>query len=82
MSGTTTVCIDNTYVDGEGDGTTITTSVDLPTPPVDEDLDDWFNDTVFDHTGTGRDDDADVLYEAKIVASSRPELVGRSFEWI
>lgn len=68
--------IENTYADGDE----VVNHVALPTPNG-SDLDEWFEDEVFEHTGTGRDDGTEAIYEATIVESSRPELIGKSYGW-
>jgi hypothetical protein len=74
--------IENTYEDGDTVITTVTDAV-IPAPPADEDSDEyheWGQEHIFQFTGTGRTD-GDSFYDVTITASSRPELIGRTFEF-
>jgi hypothetical protein len=74
------VKIENTYASG-----TIINEYDLKIPPApldDEDeLDEWFNEYIYPHTGTGRSDDY-AIYEVTITeADAQPALIGQTYEW-
>jgi hypothetical protein len=74
--------IENTYLDGDTVITTVTDVV-IPDPPADEDSDEyheWGREHIFQFTGTGRTED-DSWYDVTITASSRPELIGRTFQF-
>lgn len=72
--------IDNTY----GDGTITTRPTAVVPPPWDiNDLDEWFEEHIFEYTGTGAHRaDEYAVYEAEITACEElPALVGKSYEW-
>jgi hypothetical protein len=73
-----TVKIENTYSDGHQ-----STSEVLLHPPT-ADLDEWFQDVVWPHTGDGHGVDSDLgsCYTATIIATDDPALLGKSYEWI
>jgi hypothetical protein len=76
---TLTLKIDNTY--GHGTITTRPTAV-VPRPEDLDDLEEWFEEYIFEHTGTGADPNEYAIYEAEIVACDElPALVGKSHEW-
>lgn len=77
-----TLDIDN-YYDGEPIQTIVNATI--PAPPEDQDSDeyqDWEQDYVFEHTGTGRTD-GDSCYFVTVTKSSRPDLipVGTEYEF-
>ena len=54
--------------------------VDVPEPADPDDLDDWWGDVVFPHTGDGGGGDA--YTEATVTeAPGLPQLVGRTYSW-
>lgn len=77
---TTRVRIENTYSDGHNS----THAVELPTPARDQDLEEWFADEVWLHTGDGHgeDDDLGFYYDAEVIASDRTDLVGETYDWL
>ena len=82
MTDTITVAlkIDNTY--GDGTITRRPTAV-VPRPEDLSDLEEWFEEHIFEHTGTGGHRSSEyAVYEAEVVACDElPELVGASHEW-
>lgn len=79
----TRVRITNTYPNRSN--TTVKT---VPTPEPTEDLverwrylDDWWWDAVFPLTGDGKGQTQDALYEAEVIDSDAPELIGQSYSW-
>ena len=72
-----TVKIENTYSDGRhSEGI-----VGVVAPSAD--LDDWWNDIVFPHTGDGHGEDGlGSCYTATVIAADEAELIGKSYEWI
>lgn len=78
--------IDNVYDDDEQGANIITNEydVEVEAPEVEDqadDLEEWAYETIFPHTGTGREH-GEAAYFAKITAcTERPDLVGREFEW-
>jgi len=80
---TVTVKIENLYACGRQS----TAEVEVPAPPSDTDLLDWFADEVHDLTGDGHPCGAyeHAIYDVRIVATSDPEradaLIGESFSW-
>jgi hypothetical protein len=77
---TVTVRIENTYEDGHES----VVEVEVETPADPTDLEDWWDDTVFEHTGDGHGADNPKLgawYEAKITRADDEKLVGMSMDW-
>lgn len=77
---TVTVHIENTYEDGHE--SQVDVELDAPEDPTD--LDDWWDDVVFAHTGDGHGVDnpkLGSLYEATITRADDESLVGQSMEW-
>lgn len=77
---TVTVKVTNTYEDGH----TSQTVVDVDGPEDPTDLDEWWEDEVFPHTGDGHGDAHPKLgagYEAEIIHADEPSLVGQRTEW-
>lgn len=78
------VKIENAYSDGHE--STSEVELDLPdgVTPDSQELDDWFTDVVFDHTGDGHGIDSSLgsCYTATIVAAEDPKLVGATTEWV
>lgn len=73
--------IDNIYENGDRVQTTIQTYVPPPPPKSDEDAyNDWTQDYIYPHTGTGKEE-GDSAYFVKIIGSTDPDLVGREIEW-
>jgi len=76
-----TVRIENTYEDGHES----VKEVEVPNPEEGwTDLDPWWEDEVFQHTGDGHGMDNPKLgswYEAEIIAADMPNLVGRRYDW-
>lgn len=88
-TGSVTVRIENTYSDGH----TSTATVDVEPPDdttVNADLDDWWSETVFEHTGDGHSADSELgsCYTATVIGVQHQHgnnlawLMGESFEWI
>ena len=78
---TVVIKIENTYEDGHESVVTVN-DIDDPVDPVD--LDEWWEDTVFPHTGDGHGADHPNLgcyYTATVVEAADPALVGLSREW-
>jgi len=76
---TVTVKIENTYSDGHSS----TSEHELDNPEDTNDLEDWWEDYVWELTGDGHGADRDVssLYEATIIRADDEELVGQTREW-
>lgn len=76
-----TVHIENWYSDGHESERTI--HLPAPTGDISGDLDEWFNEAVFPHTGDGHGTDSSLgsCYTASIVDAADKTLVGKSFEW-
>ena len=53
----------------------------VPTPDDLNDLEDWWEDDVFPLTGDGFGESQIATYEAVVIASDVPELVGRRNAW-
>jgi len=72
-----TVRIENDYSDGHHSERTVVVA------DPGRDLDEWFNDVVFNETGDGHgaDNDLGSCYTATIVHASDGKLVGKSYEW-
>jgi hypothetical protein len=74
---TLTVKIENTYSDGWHSDAIV--HVVSPGP----DLDEWWDDVVFPHTGDGHGGfGLGSCYTATILTADDPNLVGESYEWI
>lgn len=75
-----TVRIENSYTDGHESKSIVT----VREPNEGEDLDDWFQDAVFPHTGDGHGIDSGLgsCYTARVLASDDPALVGETNEWM
>jgi hypothetical protein len=78
------VRIENHYSDGHH-----STHIAQVEPPKgddlnDPDLDEWFSEAVFPHTGDGHGIDSSLgsCLTATIIAASRVEHVGLEYEWI
>lgn len=73
-----TVKIENVYSDGHESQHEVL----LPAPTGD--VEEWFEDTVFEHTGDGHGATHDVgsCYTATIIAADSPDLLGQTYEWI
>lgn len=79
---TVSLAIENTYENGDVVNTTATDVV-VPAPPADEESEEyaeWGREHIFQFTGTGRPA-GDSWYDVTITASSRPELIGRTYEF-
>lgn len=75
-----TVLIENSYACGRES----TREVQVPPPAPGQDLQEWFDERVNEHTGDGHPCGASehALYEARIIAApDRPELVGEHTSW-
>lgn len=72
----------NIYEDGDQVVTHVETKI--PPPPIDDDdaFEDWQQDHIFEHTGTGKTE-GDAAYFVEITSSSRPDLlpVGTEYEF-
>lgn len=76
-----TVDISNTYPDGEEVNVRVTETVPAPWDKgSEEQMDEWAYEAIFPLTGTGRTE-GDAWYDATIVESSDPFLVGLTFDW-
>jgi hypothetical protein len=67
--------ITNTYLDRSN-----STLVTVTDPEDLSDLEDWWEDVVFPHTGDGLGGDA--CYTARVTQSPIAALIGQEFEWI
>ena len=79
MTGKVTVRIENTYEDGHE--STNTVEVDAPADPTD--LEDWWDEEVFEHTGDGHGEKhpkLGSLHECTVIAGPA-EMVGQVMEW-
>lgn len=76
------VKITNDYSDGHHSETEV--DIDAPDSLRAHDLDDWFQDRVFPHTGDGHgiDFDGGSCYTATIIDARNPVLVGAEHEWV
>lgn len=76
--------VENTYSDGHE--SEHTAEVDPPASMATEDIDDWWDETVFDETGDGHGinrSDLGSCYTATVMeAADFPALVGQSHEWV
>jgi hypothetical protein len=80
MSGTVKVLIENAYECGRESSSRVV----VPAPGLSQDLESWWQDEVFDHTGDGHSCGSSEIgsSDARIVeASDRPELVGQTYGW-
>lgn len=73
-----TVEIENSYECGRESKSTVVLEL-----PEGVDMDEWFEDTVQEHTGDGHPcgERENAIYAAKIVAATDPTLIGESHEW-
>lgn len=46
-----------------------------------DELDEWWEEVVFPLTGDGFGESEDALYEASVIDSDIPELIGESYDW-
>lgn len=76
---TVIVRIENTYEDGHES----TLEVEVGDPPNVDDLEDWWEDQVWEHTGDGHalGSGMGAWYEATIIEADDASLVGLSMEW-
>jgi hypothetical protein len=74
----TQVIITNTYPDRSN---TETVTVPDPESLSPEDLEDWWEEEVFPHTGDGRGSNDYAVYTATVTESDVPGLVGKWNEW-
>lgn len=77
---TVTVHFENTYEDGHSSET----DLELEAPEDPADLDDWWDDVVFEHTGDSHGalhPKLGSLYEATITRADEDSLVGKTMEW-
>jgi hypothetical protein len=79
------VRIENTYSCGrESEHLATVSAVPFGAQVGSESLEDWFGETVHEHTGDGHPCGSSdyAVYEAEIlIASDRPDLVGHTYEW-
>jgi hypothetical protein len=79
---TVIVKIENTYEDGHE--SELEVELDAPEGRSEEELEQWWEDVVFPHTGDGHGIDEPKLgawYEATIIRADDESLVGLSREW-
>lgn len=70
--------IENVYEGGQ----VVLTSASVETPAGHIDIDQWFDEHVFPHTGVGTQySHVKASYSVTVVASDRPDLVGRQYAW-
>lgn len=77
-----TLLIDNFY-GGDKIKTTVETQVSFPPPDrASDEFNDWEQDEIFQHTGTGQES-GDSCYFVTVASSSRPEIipVGTEYEF-
>jgi hypothetical protein len=77
-AGLVRVAVNNFYSDGHSS----LTIIDLESPGGE--IDDWFAEVVFPHTGDGHGvehPDLATVYEAEIVDAEDPTLIGRRCQW-
>lgn len=74
----TVVDIDGVY---EG-GHSYKRRVEVETPWLWEDIDDWWWDVVFEETGDGEYAKQGSCTTAKVVSSPMESMVGREYEWV
>lgn len=82
MAGTieVTLKVENTY----SDETVVNTCTGrVPRPDDLDDLDEWFEDYIFEFTGTGAHRSRDyAIYEVEVAGcTDEPALVGRTYGW-
>jgi hypothetical protein len=71
--------VTNIYEDG--DQVVRTKAIDVPEPEPDDDMEQWAEDHIFEHTGTGRAE-GDAAYFVEVVeCHDQPHLKGTEFEW-
>jgi hypothetical protein len=76
-----TVKIENTYEDGHE--SVIEVEVENP-EPEDDDLDDWWEDVVFPHTGDkhgAKHPKLGAFYEATVIRADDQRMVGHTRDW-
>lgn len=76
---TVTVRIEDTYEDGHS-----AIHEHEVEAPEDDDLEDWWDEEVFEHTGDGhgaKHPKLGSLHEARIIRADDPTLVGKEMEW-
>jgi len=73
----TVVKIENAYSDGHLSEHEV--KLDTPTGDVEE----WFDEVVYEHTGDGHgiDNDLGYCHTATVIASDDPGLLGQTYEW-
>ena len=79
-----TVKITNCYTNDDGSVDEIVTEALVTSPPEGCDYDDltaWFEDEVWQHTGTGRES-GNSGYFAEIIAADREDHLGQWYEWV
>jgi hypothetical protein len=76
---TVTVRIENTYEDGHES----VLEVEVESPEVPTDLEEWWEERVWEHTGDGHalGSGMGAWYEATIIEADDASLVGLSMEW-
>ena len=75
----TIVMIENTYADRSNTETVTVESPNPVAPFTTDDLEDWWEDKVFPHTGDGGGGYA--VYTATVMSSDVPGLVGLTWSW-
>lgn len=77
-----TLGIDNVYELYGTIKTIVETEIDPPPPEDDETYEDWLQDHIFEHTGTGRTD-GDAGYFVEVLQSSDPDALppGTKYEF-
>lgn len=79
-----TIKIENAYSDGHESETEV--KIEGPSEDYAGDLDEWFNEMVFEYTGDGHGDGRSgklgSCYVATIIEAEDPNLIGQNFEWI
>lgn len=78
VHGSVKVRIENAYSDGHESSSEVTV------PPPADDVDAWFDEVVYQHTGDGHGLDRTLgsCYTATVVAAADPALVGLEREWV
>jgi hypothetical protein len=74
-----TIKVENTYEDGHES----VVEVDVDAPEDADDLEDWWQDTVFPHTGDGHGIGTKLgsWHEVTIIRADDDKLVGLNMEW-